>query len=122
MSTLVIKRIWIESAECTGHQLCVPEASELIEYLSKDDASVVKSNQLRYTQQELVALFGAASVCPMSAFYLETEDGRTLNVDADAIQQALKSGDYRWSDAATGTPTIARSPNTSLRSSPSRSE
>jgi hypothetical protein len=41
MSTLVVKRIWIEQSECTGHTLCVPEAPDLIEFDQADGTSAV---------------------------------------------------------------------------------
>jgi len=104
MSTLVIKRIWIDKAECTGHGLCVPEAENLIAYASPFDFSFVRNEALKYTQQELALLLAASEVCPMRAFRVETEDGRIHSVPDDkSVRDALKQGNYRWSATVTGT-------------------
>jgi ferredoxin len=96
MSELVIKRVWIEPAKCTGHTLCVPEAPGLIEYDESKDVSVVKEAALKRTQQELKLLLEASEVCPMSAFFLETLDGSTFNLDNELIRQAIRDGKYKW--------------------------
>ena len=103
MSTLVIKRIWIDKAECTGHALCVPEAADQIEFTRAGGDSFARIRLLMYTQPELEMLLKASAVCPMRAFRLETEDGRVhVLPDDKAVRAALESGDYRWSDSATG--------------------
>ena len=108
MSTLVIKRIWIERSECTGHGLCIPEAADLIDYTPLGDYSFVRAQQLAHTQQELVLLLAASTVCPMSAFRLEAEDGRVYSLPEDEmVRVALKSGDYRWSESVTGPRSLA---------------
>ena len=64
MTTLVIRRIWIDKAECTGHGLCVPEAASLLEYSSAFRFSFVRNEALKHTQQELALLLAASEVCP----------------------------------------------------------
>jgi len=93
---LVVKRVWIDKNECTAMTLCESESKGLIEYSKEQGASVVKEHTLRRTQQELKLLLEASNVCAMSAFYLETEDGRVLNLDDDIVQQSIKAGSYRW--------------------------
>jgi ferredoxin len=108
MSTLVVKRIWIERSECTGHTLCGPEAPDLIELDQSGDTSTVKQGSLRNSQQELAWLIAASEVCPMRAFRVETEDGRIHCVPDDrAVRDALKQGDFRWSGAVAGSRGIA---------------
>jgi ferredoxin len=103
MCTLVIKRIWIERSECTGHTLCIPEAPDLIEFDQPGDTTVVKQSSLRHTHQELVQFLAASEVCPMNAFRVETEDGHIHCVPDDrSVRDALKRGDFRWSTAVTG--------------------
>jgi ferredoxin len=108
MSTLVVKRIWIEKSECTGLTLCVPEAPDLIEFDQSDGISKVKQGSLRFTQQELARFLAASEVCPMNAFRVETEDGRIHRVPDDRlVREALKRGDFRWSTAVTGSRGVA---------------
>jgi len=108
MSALVVKRIWIERSECTGHTLCIPEAPELIEYDQSGDTSVVKQSSLRHTHQELAQFLAASEVCPMLAFRVETEDGHIHCVPDDrSVREALKQGNFRWSTAITGVRDIA---------------
>jgi ferredoxin len=96
MSTLVIKRVWIERSECTGHGLCVPEAAGLVEYNPLGDFSIVKLGRLTYAHQQLKTLLEASMVCPMTAFGLESEDGRVYTLPEDEpVRVALKSGNYR---------------------------
>ena len=92
--TLIVKRIWIEKAECTASTLCEPEAPGLIE--SDENTLWVKEAVLQHTQRELELLFDAAGVCPVAAFYLETHDGHVFNVEDDFVQEAVSKGDYRW--------------------------
>jgi hypothetical protein len=101
---LVIKRVWIEKAECTGHTLCLPEAPGLIAYYASDDVSDVKESGLRHTHQELTLLLEASSVCPMRAFFIETEDGRVYGIpDHPEVREAIRLRSYRWSNSVTGT-------------------
>ena len=108
MSPLVVKRIWIEKSECTGHGLCIPEADGLIEYNPLGDFSIVKVDRLRYAQQQLASLLEASKVCPMRAFRLESEDGRVYTLPEDEpVRVALESGNYRWSESMAGPRSIA---------------
>ncbi|HUG71837.1 MAG TPA: hypothetical protein VMK82_00295, partial [Steroidobacteraceae bacterium] len=94
---LVVRRVWIEGAECTWHTLCEPEAPGLITDDHANGVSRVKEESLLRTQDELNKLLEASRVCPMAAFYLETDTGDILNVDAsDWVQNAIASGSYRW--------------------------
>jgi ferredoxin len=108
VSTLVVKRIWIERSECTGHTLCVPEAPDLIEFNQSGEFSAVKQGLLHFTQQELACFLAASEVCPMRAFRIETEDGLIHCVPDDRkVRDALKQGDFRWSAAVTQSRGIA---------------
>jgi ferredoxin len=99
--TLRVRRVWIEKAECTGHTLCVPEAPGLIEYDADSDVSVVKESALQRTHPELKALLDASEVCPMDAFFVETEDGSVFNVSRnDDIRRAVREGRYTWASKA----------------------
>ena len=95
-SVLVVKRVWIDKNECLAHSLCVSEAEGLIEYSDEESAAVVKEDALQRTQQELMLLLKTSHVCPMSALFLETENGRVLNLDDDEVQRAIEAGTYRW--------------------------
>jgi hypothetical protein len=86
-----------QKAECAAFSLCEVETDGLIEYSQAHDASVIKEHALKRTQHELELLFRAIEVCPMSAFYLETADGRVLNQDDAEVQNAINAGTYRWS-------------------------
>ena len=92
--TLIVKRIWIEQTQCTASTLCEPEAPGLIE--AGEETVEIREALLQRTQRELELLFGAAGVCPVAAFYLETQEGRVFNVEDDFVQQAVSTGDYRW--------------------------
>jgi ferredoxin len=96
MSELIIKRVWIEPAECTGHTLCVPEAPGLIAYDKKADVSVVLENSLKRTHQELKQLLEASEVCPMLAFFIQTSDGSTFNASNELIRSVIRKGHYKW--------------------------
>ena len=95
-ATLIVRRVWVDKNQCTAMTLCESESEGLIEYSEEQGASVVKEHALQRTQQELKLLLEASEVCAMSAFYLETEDGRVINLDHDEVQQAITSGKYRW--------------------------
>ena len=96
-SVLVVKRVWVDKNECTSKTLCEAESEGLIKNSEEHHgAAVVQEHMLRRTQEELKLLLGTSSVCAMAALYLETADGRVLNLDDDAVQQALKAGTYRW--------------------------
>jgi hypothetical protein len=98
MSPLVVKRIWIEKSECLWHTLCVSEAPDLITARDAGGTPAVLPSALLYTKAGLGRLISASGICPVYAFYLETEDGRILNVqESDEVQAALRSGEYRWS-------------------------
>jgi ferredoxin len=108
VSTLVVKRIWIERSECTGHTLCVPETPDLIEFNQSGEFSAVKQGSLHFTQQELACFLAASEVCPMRAFRIETEDGLIHCVPDDRkVRDALQQGDFRWSAAVTQSRGIA---------------
>jgi ferredoxin len=105
---LIIRRVWIEKAECTGHTLCVPEAPDLLQYLDSEDVTTVRQDQLRHTIAELTALISAAEVCPMHAFFIETEDGRVYNIpDDQEVRDAIRLKNYRWSTSVSGPRDIA---------------
>jgi ferredoxin len=95
-SLLVIRRVWIEKAECTGHTLCVPEAPGLIVNDERSDVSVVQEHSLERTQHNLKLLLEAEAVCPMSAFFIEVENGDVFNLSNDLIQKKIRQGNYRW--------------------------
>ena len=64
---------------------------------------IVKLERLEYSHQELELLLEASKVCPMRAFRLESEDGQVYSLpEDDAVRVALKSGNYRWAESATG--------------------
>jgi ferredoxin len=89
--------VWIEKSECTGHTLCVPEAPGLIEYDAASDVSVIKEGAFQRTQPELKALLEASEVCPMDAFYVETDDGSVFNASRnDNVRRAIREGRYTW--------------------------
>jgi ferredoxin len=88
--------VWIDPAQCTGHTLCVPEASGLIAYDKTKDVSVVKDANWQRTRQELMLLLEASEVCPMNAFILDTLDGGTFNLNNESIRQAIRDGKYKW--------------------------
>jgi len=97
MFVLSIRRVWIEKSECTGHRLCVPEAPGLIEYDAASDVSVVKEATLSRTHAELKKILEASEVCPMDAFFIETDDGGVFNVSRnEIIRRAVLEGRYRW--------------------------
>jgi ferredoxin len=96
MPTLVVRRVWIEKTQCLWHTLCHSEAVGLIEFNDDVEASVVNEHLLRRTQDELRQLLEAEAVCPVEAFYLETDDGCIHNVSSDRVQAAIQTGDYRW--------------------------
>ncbi len=95
-SPLVIRRVWIEKADCTGHALCVPEAPRLIAYDQHSAVSVVQQQSLERTQQNLKLLLEAAAVRPMSAFFVEVGNGTVFNVSNELIQRQIRAGQYRW--------------------------
>jgi ferredoxin len=97
MRKLVVRRVWIERKACLAHTLCEPEAPSLIESDEASDAFRIKEECLRRTQQELQLLLEASRVCPMDAFYVETDCGEVLNVDdTDWVRAAIKLGNYAW--------------------------
>ena len=98
---LVIRRVWIEPAECTGHTLCHYEVPDLIDYDPAADVSVVKPRAVTWTREPLQQLLEAEAVCPMNAFFIETEDGKICNASDDWVQALIHKGAYRWADSAT---------------------
>jgi ferredoxin len=96
MTTLLIRRVWIERGECTSHTLCITETSGLIELDPDGDSAVVKEAALQRTQQELQELLEASFVCPMAAFHIETADGSTFCLGNELLQRAIRQGGYRW--------------------------
>ena len=95
-NVLVVKRVWIEKPLCGSFTLCETEAEGLIDRTDDNEASEVKVDRLKKTQPELRLLLSAADGCPLSAFYLETADGRVLAVHDDEVQIAVTLGKYRW--------------------------
>jgi ferredoxin len=97
MHILRIRRVWIEKAECTGHTLCVPEAPGLIAMDQEHDVAVVQEVALNRTHAELKLLLEASWVCPMDAFFIETDDGSTFNATRNEIVRcAIQEGRYTW--------------------------
>ena len=95
---LVVRRVWIEKSECTGHTLCASEAPGLIEYDPSSDVSVVQEHSLERTQENLKLLLEAEAVCPMDAFFVELEDGKVFNLCNELIQTEVRRGNYRWAE------------------------
>ncbi len=97
MTCLVVKRIWIEKSDCLWHTICVAEAPDLITDKDEDGVPAVMQSVLTHSQSELAQLLAVSQFCPVAAFFLETEDGRILNMDENPeILSALKDGSYRW--------------------------
>ena len=92
---LVVKRGWIEKEDCTWSTLCGARAKGLIGQ-PEDGAAFVKEDVLQRTHDELKSLLQGGNVCPTSAFYLETADGRVLNFEHSEVQNAMSAGTYRW--------------------------
>jgi len=64
------------------------------------DVAVVQ-DALIHTDTELKLLLEASWVCPMDAFYIETDDGSTFNAWRDlTIRRAIKEGRYTWAPKA----------------------
>jgi hypothetical protein len=97
MRRLIVRRVWIDLDSCLWHTLCRPEAPGLIEEVGSDGASRIKEESLLRTQDELKQLLEASQVCPMNAFYVETDSGEVLNIgELDWVQKAIQSGSYAW--------------------------
>ena len=94
---LIVRRVWIERVECLAHTLCGPEAPGLIEIDESAGASRIREEVLRRTPEELKQLLEATWVCPVSAFYVETDGGDVYIVgETDWVQRAIRSGNYAW--------------------------
>ena len=97
MQRLIVRRVWIHKDECLRHTLCEPEAPGLIENDEANSVYRIKEESILQTQSELKQLLEASRVCPMAAFYLETDSGEVLNVKESAwVQKAINSGSYDW--------------------------
>ena len=97
---LYVKRVWIDRENCLAHTLCEPEASGLIECDEAGQVYKVREAALQRTPQELKELLEANSVCPMGAFRVLLEDGKTYVIgDEPWIKKAIERGDYEWSKA-----------------------
>ena len=97
MKELIIRRFWIDKESCTGFTLCRIEAPGIIAEDEANGVSRIREESLLRTPGELKRLLEAWRMCPMAAFYLETDSGEILNIDeSDWAQSAIASGLCRW--------------------------